>query len=117
MMLLLEVIFEFGVGGDRTLMSSAVPRRRGTSGVSSIAINGLSRSCDIDESSESVSERSVTLAGIECAALISKTSIRPGVMTTLHSSGWRLSHVPLSDQEKIDAMDFVALLGCAGTVL
>lgn len=117
MMLLLEVIFEFGVGGERTLMSSAVPRRRGTRGVNSMAIRGFSLSCDTDESSESVSERSVTLTGLECAALISKTSIKPGVMTTLHSSGCRLSHVPLSDHEKIDAMAFVALLGCAGTVL
>ncbi len=86
-MLLLEVIFELGVGGERTLMSSAVPRRRGTSGVNSRAIKGLSHSCDTDESSESVSDRSVVVIGLECAALISKASTRPGVITMLHSSG------------------------------
>ena len=41
MMLLLVRSTEFAVGGERMEMSSAVPRRNGTSGVSSRAINGF----------------------------------------------------------------------------
>lgn len=40
MMLFPDVICEFGVGGERMEMSMAVPRRRGTSGVSSRATKG-----------------------------------------------------------------------------
>ncbi len=41
-MLLPDVIWDWGVGGDRMDMSSAVPRRNGTSGVSSRATKGRS---------------------------------------------------------------------------
>jgi hypothetical protein len=57
------------------------------------------------------------LLDCECAADISKASIRPGVTMMLHSSGWIVSQEFLSDQKKMEAIVLVALLGCAGTLL
>jgi hypothetical protein len=108
MMLLPVVIRESGVGGERMEMSIAVDLRKGTKGVSSTAIRGARPpGCKISSPSDT--------SGLECVAVISKTSILPGVTTTLHSSGCRLSHRPASDQEKIDAIALVALAEFVGT--
>lgn len=104
MMLLLEVIFDRSVGGDRMLMSIAVPRRRGTSGVSSIEMSG--RDDRDDRSDEFEFESGVIL----------KASMSPGLTTMLHSSGVRLSQLPLSDQPNRDATTLLDLAGCTGTV-
>jgi aminoglycoside N3'-acetyltransferase len=47
---------------------------------------------------------------------ILNASIRPGLTIMLHSSGTRLSQLPLSDQAKIKATALVDLVGCNGTV-
>lgn len=108
MMLLPVVMRESGVGGERMEMSMAVDLRRGTRGVSSTAIRGARPpGCMISSPSDT--------SGFECVAVISKTSILPGVTTILHSSGCRLSHRPASDQEKIDPIALVALPELAGT--
>lgn len=86
-MILLPVwILDFSVGGERILMSRAVPRRRGTRGVSSTPIRGgllTSKS----EPSEEPSEASRESVGLPKDASISKASMSPGVMIILHSSG------------------------------
>src|SRR5690242_6892799 len=108
MMLLPVVMRESDVGGERMEMSMAVDLRRGTRGVSSTAMRGARPpGCKISSPSDT--------RGCECAAVISNTSILPGVTTMLHSSGCRLSHLPASDQEKMDAIAFAALPEVAGT--
>jgi len=67
------------VGGERMEISSAVPRRNGTRGVSSSATRGREIS---DEGADEASE----VEGREGMAFNLKASIRPGVMLILHSS-------------------------------
>jgi len=70
---------EDAVGGERMEISSAVPRRRGTKGVSSRATRGRETSDDgADEASE--------VEGLEGMAFNLKASMRPAVMLILHSS-------------------------------
>lgn len=108
MMLFPVVMRESGVGGERMEMSIAVDLRKGTKGVSSTAIRGARPpGCIISSPSDT--------SGLEWVAVISNTSILPGVTTMLHSSGCRLSHRPASDQEKMDAIAFVALAESVGT--
>ena len=79
--------FELAVGGERMLMSRAVPLRKGTIGVSSNATRGC---CVIDEARESGASDMVSLAwsfAPEWAADISNASINPGDITIEHSSG------------------------------
>jgi hypothetical protein len=109
MMLLPVLMRDSPVGGERMEMSMAVDLRRGTRGVSSTATRGARPSgCMI--SSPSVTK------GFECIAEISKTSIFPGVTTMLHSAGCKLSHLPASDQAKMDATALVAWPLPCGTV-
>lgn len=91
-------------------MSSAVPRLKGTRGVSSNATIGLNPR--VDGLVNSVSPDDV---GGE--VFISKASIRPPVTMTLHSSGFKLSHAPLSDQPKMDATVLEAPPAGCGIVL
>ncbi len=106
----------------------AVPRRSGTSGVSSRATRGrspltLSFWLVISEASSDICCVSTTGSDTErgmvseCAADISKASISPAVITMLHSSGCKLCHEPVSDHEKMEAMVLAAFAGWAGTVL
>jgi hypothetical protein len=86
------------------LMSIAVPRRIGTNGVSSMEMRGRE-------------ERDVRSGEDEFeSGPILNASIRPGLTIMLHSSGTRLSQLPLSDQAKMDATALVDLVGCNGTV-
>lgn len=101
-MLLLEVILDRSVGGERTLMSMAVPRRMGTrGGVSSREMSGLD-DCESELRSGSVPR--------------AKASIKPGLTTMLHSSGSNVSQLPLLDQANTDAIALEVLEGCRGTV-
>lgn len=79
MMLLPSWKREVGVGGERMDMSRAVPRRRGTSGVSSRATMG--RTLGLLVGLEVVME--------ECLAKVgrSKASIRPGLTRMMQSFG------------------------------
>ena len=112
MMLFDDWILEFVVGGERMEMSRAVPRRSGTRGVSSNATRGRNdASEDRVEPFPSRLEGAVCgLMGSEWAGLISYASIRPGVMTMLHSSGCRGVQWPAFDQVKMDAIVRAALL-------
>ena len=102
---------EFCVGGERIEMSRAVPRRRGTSGVNSSATSGRTPFVDgLGSSGLAIPEDTAF------ACPMSKASMSPGVTTISHSSGWRLSHVPPSDHEKMHATDFAAPLLVGGTV-
>lgn len=84
-MLLLCWKEEVLVGGERMEMSSAVPRRIGTRGVSSSAMMGLGRV--------------LGLVGVFVGfGMVSKASIRPGVMMIRQSFGCMLSQQPLVDQ-------------------
>lgn len=85
-------------------MSIAVPRRIGTSGVSSMEMRGL-EDRDVRSGDDEFETGSVL-----------KASIKPGLTIMLHSSGIRLSQLPLSDQAKMFATAFVDLVGCNGTV-
>lgn len=97
-MFVLEVILDRSVGGERMLMSMAVPRRIGTSGVSSMEMRGLE-----------------DLEGDDSEPILN-ASIRPGLTVMLHSSGSKLSQFPLSDHAKIDAIALEDLAGWSGTV-
>ena len=83
MMLFVVFSFELAVGGERMFISSAVPLRNGTMGVSSKATSGC---WVIDEVRESESSEARDFAP-EWAADISKASMRPGDITIEHSSG------------------------------
>jgi hypothetical protein len=101
MTLLVALTFEFAVGGDRIEMSSAVPLRKGTSGVSSKATRG----CTVgDELRESESLLASPPPSLECAADISKASINPGDTTIEHSFRSIGSQPPLSDHEQTMAI-------------
>lgn len=101
---------EFAVGGDRMEMSRAVPRRRGTKGVSSIATKGLTPCVD-----GLTPVASLNWPATACACAKSNASISPGVTTISHSSGCMLSHEPLSFQERIQATDLAAPFVLGGT--
>jgi hypothetical protein len=103
MTLLLARIKELGVGGDLIEMSSAVPRRKGTKGVTSNAIRGWT---PLPEGLV----RSLPTNPVGTASFMSKASISPGVTTITHSSGCNTSHAPRSDHEKIDATVFEAFV-------
>ena len=101
-MLLLQLIFDRLVGGERILISIAVPRRIGTRGVSSSATNG----------------RALLSSSVPDGAFpISYASMSPGLIITLQSSGKMLSQEPFSDQANTDATTVDDLLGCQGTDL
>lgn len=108
MMLLPVLTRDSAVGGDRMEMSMAVDLRRGTSGVSSTATRGARPSVWIISSPSAKN-------GLEWWAVISNTSILPGVTTMLHSSGCKLSHLPVSDQANMEAMVLEALPDPCGT--
>ena len=99
MMLLLVRMREFEVGGERIWMSSAAPLRSMTRGVSSNATRG----CCVGEDVRRPDSSELCSPGLECSADISNASIKPGVMTIEHSSGWIISHAPVSDHGHISA--------------
>lgn len=120
MMLLVVFRIELAVGGERMLISNAVPRRNGTIGVSSNATSGCWSGEELRSPESSVSPSPGAL-GPECAADILNASISPGDTTIEHSSGCSCSHMPLSDHAQIVAMvldfSFLGTVVDEGTLL
>src|SRR5947207_12983107 len=65
-----DVILDLLVGGERTIMSKAVPRRMGTSGVNSSAISGYSEILESGSEESPVDSLVCIPAGLQCMARI-----------------------------------------------